>query len=441
MRKLTFLLIPFILLAASFADIITVAPDGSADFTTIQAAINAADPCDTVLVADGTYTGTGNRDIDFLGKAITVRSENGPTNCIINCDGSESEPHRAFIFSSGEGPNSMVEGFTITGGYADLGGGIKCTESAPIIINCVFRNNWATQGGGIELYAPMGNTYYTEIVNCTFSNNAAEPNSNGGAIFVSGNSCGSPPSERVQVNNCIIWGNSSDLGLYATPKTAYHATLTVEFSILQSDWNSFDEHTIAAESCITADPCFADPCNGDFHLMSEEGRWDPCSLTWVMDSVTSPAIDAGDPDDDPGDEPAPNGCRINMGAYGGTSEASKDAADCFDQFHFDWQEWVDVGSPCCWCCPYQCYGDGDCLEDGDPKQGYYQVGHGDLGQLVASWKNDDAPGFTICADYSRSEEGSKCCFYRVGYTDLGILVSNWKDDTDLAADCGGSLQP
>ncbi len=54
------------------------------DQPTIQAGIDAAMDGDIVLVADGTWTGVGNRDIDFLGKAITVRSENGPDSCIID---------------------------------------------------------------------------------------------------------------------------------------------------------------------------------------------------------------------------------------------------------------------------------------------------------------------------------------------------------------------
>jgi hypothetical protein len=58
-------------------------------------------------------------------------------------------------------------------------------------------------------------------------------------------------------------------------------------------------------------------------LKSEAGRWNPNTKTWVVDDVTSPCIDAGDPNIPVGDEPFPNGVRINMGAYGGTAEASK----------------------------------------------------------------------------------------------------------------------
>jgi len=72
---------------------------------------------------------------------------------------------------------------------------------------------------------------------------------------------------------------------------------------------------------IYADPLFANPAAGDFHLKSQAGRWN--GTAWVLDSVTSPAIDAGDPADAYSLEPQPNGNRINMGAYGGTAEASK----------------------------------------------------------------------------------------------------------------------
>ena len=63
--------------------------------------------------------------------------------------------------------------------------------------------------------------------------------------------------------------------------------------------------------------------DGDYHLKSQAGRWDPVSESWIIDDVTSPCIDVGDPNSPVGDEPEPNGERINIGAYGGTAEASK----------------------------------------------------------------------------------------------------------------------
>ena len=101
------------------AGIITVNWDGSGDYTTIQAAINDANDGNSVIVADGTYTGDGNRDINFLGKAIAVKSANGPENCIIDCQGDPCEPHRGFYFHSDEGNDSIVSGFTIANGFTD----------------------------------------------------------------------------------------------------------------------------------------------------------------------------------------------------------------------------------------------------------------------------------------------------------------------------------
>jgi len=139
------------------------------DFPTIQAAINQAWDGDTVIVAAGNYSGPGNRDIDLKGKAITVRSQYGPENCIIDCKGKMEERYRGFYFHSGEDANSVVKGFTITNGYApgSEGGAIKCIDSSPTIENCIFsRNSALNYGGG------MHNTNSSPTLkNCTFRGN------------------------------------------------------------------------------------------------------------------------------------------------------------------------------------------------------------------------------------------------------------------------------
>ncbi|MHC4206245.1 MAG: hypothetical protein ACYSTT_16460, partial [Planctomycetota bacterium] len=73
---------------------------------------------------------------------------------------------------------------------------------------------------------------------------------------------------------------------------------------------------------IDSDPFFVDPDSGDYRLRSNRGRYWPEHDVWILDGLTSPCIDGGDPDAEPLDEPAPNGGRINMGAYGGTAQAS-----------------------------------------------------------------------------------------------------------------------
>ena len=86
------------------------------DQPTIQAGIDAAVNGDTVLVAAGVYTGDGNRDMDFGGKLIVVKSELGSAVTTINCEGTETERHRAFRFGNSEDRSAVVDGFTFTNG-------------------------------------------------------------------------------------------------------------------------------------------------------------------------------------------------------------------------------------------------------------------------------------------------------------------------------------
>ena len=137
-----------------------------ADQPTIQAGIDAALDGDTVLVADGTYTGTGNRDIDFSGKAITVRSENGPASCVVDCELSGL----GFQFNSGEGPDSVLQGLTIRKGYApdDWSGGILCEFTSPTITGMVIEDCQGSVVGGIAcIDCPWVTITNTIIDGCT----------------------------------------------------------------------------------------------------------------------------------------------------------------------------------------------------------------------------------------------------------------------------------
>ena len=119
------------------------------EYPTIQEGIDATVDGDTVLVADGTYTRDGNKNLDYNGKAITVKSENGADETIIDCEGDG----RGFYFHSEEGLDSILEGFTIQNGSAEEGGGIYCNSSSPTITNCTIERNTASgflgDGGGI----------------------------------------------------------------------------------------------------------------------------------------------------------------------------------------------------------------------------------------------------------------------------------------------------
>ncbi len=328
-------------------------------YSNLQAAIDDANDGDTVLVAPGTYTGDGNRDIDFKGKAITVKSEQGPETCFIDCQGTEREPHRGFDFHSGEGPNAILDGFTVTGGFVSgilqIGGAVRCQRPdgvrayvSPTIINCIFRGNTAVSGGAIGLYgsqavisncivwnntaiASGGGIYCAyssgpRIVNCTICGNRTKY---GGGLCLG---LGEGPSPAL-VRNCILWANTSSAGSesfwqahYGSP--AGSVPLEIEHSCffpvkLPPSDGLLPRNKVTERNNLYVDPQFVDPNAGDLHLKSQAGHCDAARENWVKDDVTSPCIDAGDPNSPVGEEPFPNGGRVNIGAYGGTPEASK----------------------------------------------------------------------------------------------------------------------
>jgi subtilisin family serine protease len=401
-------------------------------YSTIQSAINNASDGDTIWVANGRYTGTENKNIDFRGKAITIKSEDGPDNCIIDCQNQGF----GFYFRMGEGADSVLDGFTITNGnVSGRGGAIYCDASSPKIINCtiignqagkygggiynfnnsnptltnctfiqnsvgtsssdsgngggicnlvnssptinecIFVGNSATyQGAGIyneESSSPIlnkcifienssknGGAFYNfsnsnpVITNCTFVDNTAEF---GGAIQ-NASSINLEPSITI-LNNCTLFRNSAEKMGGAIMNSSGGASI-VNNSILwhNDDLDGTDEsaqinnstgsqNTIVNYSCIQGwtgniqgignideDPLFFNIDKDDYHLKSAGWRWDNLRQRWHYDSATSPCIDSGNPGsplkdellftpDDPTNMWGIN-LRINMGAHGGTAEAS-----------------------------------------------------------------------------------------------------------------------
>ncbi len=109
---------------------------------------------------------------------------------------------------------------------------------------------------------------------------------------------------RPDIKNCILWGNR-DGDLFGC-RARYSCV----------------ERGSDGPANITDDPLFADAQNGDYHLLSKRGRYVPAYGLWSFDDRTSPCIDAGSPATDFSGERMPNGARVNMGAFGGTCEAS-----------------------------------------------------------------------------------------------------------------------
>ncbi len=156
---------------------------------TIQAGIDAAVDGDTVLVADGTYIGNGNRDINFDGKNIVLISENGSEYAIIDCEGVA----RAIGLASSQDATTTIEGFTIKNGVG-RGGGIYSSGSTARISNCVFAYNTGDSGGAIYC-----NGAGLSLVGCTFTENTAS--TTGGAY--------TDRYAMSTIDSCVFYLNSA----------------------------------------------------------------------------------------------------------------------------------------------------------------------------------------------------------------------------------------
>ena len=314
---------------------------------TIQAGIDAAiTGWDyTVLVASGTYSGLGNRDIDFGGKAITVRSVGGAANTVIDCE----RLGRGFHFHGGETPASVLDGFTIRSGSVDRGGGICCkAESSPTIRNCVITGNKADYGGGIscdEQSNPavinsmvLGNSAKDgagvqclnqssrRITNCMIAANEAQQR--GGGIFCSGQSNPTVTNCTIVGNsatssgggifcsesspaltNCILWGDTPD------EVRAEQAELLLIYCDVQGGY--------LGEGNIAEDPFFVNPSRGDYHLRAGS----PCIDAGTNDVPDLPRVDLDG-------EYRPFGSRLDIGVDEHVDADVDGLPDCWEIAHF-----------------------------------------------------------------------------------------------------------
>jgi hypothetical protein len=204
------------------------------------------------------WPGVYREAVSYDGKAITIQSADDAA--VITAPGQDLATGYAFSFTETETSKSILRNFVITNCAR---GAVYCEVPSPTLTNLTIANNQS----GISAFS------------------------------------GSDPT----VTNCIFWDNV-DGDLWGC---------RARFSCLR-ELKGLD----AENGNISADPFFADPSNADYHLQSRYGRYSAVDNDWITDALTSPCIDAGDPDVFPGRERTPHGGRVNMGAYGGTPFAS-----------------------------------------------------------------------------------------------------------------------
>lgn len=187
MRGISIFLALMLVTGLAFASTIHVGPNQP--WTTIQSGINAAANGDTVIVEDGVYTGSGNKNLDFAGRNILLMSETGPENCIIDCQNSG----RGFYFHSGESATAEVRGITIKSGSSTMGGGVNITNSRPTFRNCIIAGNLSSNSYGGGIYISSGDPTFE---NCTIYGNASKY---GGAIYAA--------NSNLIMNTCIVAAN------------------------------------------------------------------------------------------------------------------------------------------------------------------------------------------------------------------------------------------
>jgi len=273
-------------------------------YTTIQGAINASSNGDTVIIRPGTYY----ENIDFVGRTILLKSEQGAA--VTTIDGSQSGS--VVTFQSGENADSVLDGFEVTNGtgtpdfFGNLnGGGIYCDAASPTIRNNTISRNSAYFGGGIfcsstsvvimnnaitnnlVLYDGGGLFCYPgsfpNIVNNIISGNSARRN--GGGIdgdysfltitnnTISRNSAGagggiSCYDSQTRIRNTILWGNSAGTGKEISLE--HGSALKIEFSDVEGGQLSafYDTQSTLfwGSGMIDSDPLFVDPAIGDYHI-------------------------------------------------------------------------------------------------------------------------------------------------------------------------------
>ncbi len=274
-----------------------------------------------------------------------------------------------------------IMGNRIIGNTSLIAGGALSNCSGRIMNNIIAGNRSANGGGLFNCH---------RIYNNTIVGNIAEEN--GGALsFCSG----------IVSNNIIAFNSASSVGGIYGPGT------NSSYNVWSNEGGNFGGGVTKGPGDIIKDPLFVSNgywennetpdesddfwVDGDYHVTSQAGRWSEVDQGWINDSLTSPCIDAGgepnDPNSDWTAELWPHGRRINVGAYGGTVQASMSLSDAGNIADLN----PDVNDANDW------------------------VGYSDMLLLADKWLSNEVP---LAEDMDRNGV--------VDFADYAILVNNWQ---------------
>ncbi len=174
--------------------------DGSGDFATLAEALAAINPAGNIILADGVYTGTGNRDLTLDGKAVTVRSASGAADdCCLDFGGSASDPHHGFRVTNGA--ELTIQNLTLSNGYRDAGSALSVYLADVLASGVTFTGGEASNAGGAVNLNSAGGRFD----NCRFSGNHAVWG--GGALYLN-NSAPVISLCVFDANTCDHWGGA-----------------------------------------------------------------------------------------------------------------------------------------------------------------------------------------------------------------------------------------